>query len=261
MGRKKYLGVYRRVDGGWYSTIRDGYENRYLGSFSDPESAARAYDDAARAMGKRLNFEGSVNDFRKVEERLATEGDYALESHACAALDERLAKLSDYFYVEREVTGWWIQPRAAIVTEGDKYTRPRLDRVLHPTRKAIEAGWKDGPFGIEIKRSAVKAGSAISQALDYHRAVFDAPGGGLNLLKWIFLFPMGPSEGDLGVLQAQMRIGYVSLSGSFLRFGAGRFLFMNFIEAGGRIHPRFEDTPDYAYKVGGRTAKPVSESK
>jgi len=61
MKEHMYCGIHESSWGGkWLAMIRTGGGNRkYLGTFPDPESAARAYDKAVlqyRGEGAKLNF-------------------------------------------------------------------------------------------------------------------------------------------------------------------------------------------------------------
>jgi hypothetical protein len=54
-----YKGVYQAQGQKWQAQIRHQGKNYHLGTFSNPESAARAYDDGARRLHgvfARLNF-------------------------------------------------------------------------------------------------------------------------------------------------------------------------------------------------------------
>jgi hypothetical protein len=187
------------------------------------------------------------------DERISSLGDYALEKDACAALDLKLAKLGDFFHVEKEVVGWWLQPRAMVDSGGE---RPRLDRILYPKRPLLEAGWGHGPIGVEVKRSNVKCGSALAQAADYTRAAFPLAGGGCFVPLFVFVVPLGPMGGDLGVAMAMLRVGWGHWN-QLLTLGLKDKSAINFFEAGGKIGVVVEQPPDYCFLAGGRTAKPV----
>lgn len=63
----QYIGVSWRKSGGWYAQIRKNRDEVVpLGSFADEVDAARAYDAAARALGRtRLNFPHLYRNERK----------------------------------------------------------------------------------------------------------------------------------------------------------------------------------------------------
>jgi hypothetical protein len=56
MINKKYIGVSRRSNGTYLASIRNGNKHEYIGIFSSPLEAARAYDRRAKELGKtKLN--------------------------------------------------------------------------------------------------------------------------------------------------------------------------------------------------------------
>lgn len=56
MENKKYIGVYQ-IGNKWYSRIREGKKQKYLGSFDSPKDAALAYDrELYRLHGENGNF-------------------------------------------------------------------------------------------------------------------------------------------------------------------------------------------------------------
>ena len=83
----------------------------------------------------------------------------------------------------------------------------KLDRVLVPTLKLINEGWKVGPFGVEVKGPDMKLGKPICQILDYMRSQFYVDGR-LMRLRWCFLWPLHGVGGDIGSVMAQNCVGY-----------------------------------------------------
>lgn len=64
-GERRFLGVRQRPSGRWVAEIKDSLQKvrLWLGTFDTPEEAARAYDDAARALrgaNARTNFESTA---------------------------------------------------------------------------------------------------------------------------------------------------------------------------------------------------------
>jgi hypothetical protein len=138
------------------------------------------------------------------ESSMTTCGDFASEPEAWEFFD-REAERSGAFKIYREVSGTYVQPRPGADTKG-----ARIDRILVPTRKLIEAGWDQGPFGVEGKRSGLKVGKLIAQALDYSRCVWEIQPGFLIMLRWTFVYPIAKPFGDLESVMAQNRIGWAS---------------------------------------------------
>jgi hypothetical protein len=126
------------------------------------------------------------------------------EPSACARFDE-LAERSGCFKIYREISGCYVQPRMA--TEDRE---PKIDRILIPTQRLIEAGWPHGPIGVECKASGKDLGPILAQAQDYSRAVFYLPHGFKVMLDWIFIWPCEMVLGDLASVMAQSRIGNVT---------------------------------------------------
>lgn len=93
-----------------------------------------------------------------------TIGNWPTETESAAALDAVLDRV-DLWKVYPEVTGTLSQPRPAQAQRSI-----RIDRVLVPNTRLLQLGWTHGVIGIEIKRSNIKIGPPIAQAMDYSRA-------------------------------------------------------------------------------------------
>lgn len=133
---------------------------------------------------------------------------YPTETEASTAFDAAVAAcglFTPYF----EVPGTLTQPRPGQV---DKTLR--IDRLLVPNDRLLSLGWRYGIVGVEIKRSGIKAGPAIAQAMDYARAVWTLPGSKFQVVpSWIFLWHMDPPGGPLESVMAQNRIGSARSTG------------------------------------------------
>lgn len=138
----------------------------------------------------------------RIFEQARTTGGHAVETDCWAEFDAVMGSLENYFGVQREVTGWYLQPRSHC-----KPKQPRIDRIITPKRPLIQAGWDLGPVGVECKRSGEKLGPIISQCLDYQKAVFPIGHGYSVCLEWVFVWPSGVVPGDIGSIMAQQRIG------------------------------------------------------
>lgn len=141
-----------------------------------------------------------------LHEQLHTAGEFTTEAESLAAFDRLVGRHPDLFSSFPEVRGWYTQPRLNTVER-----TPRIDRILVPRARLVEAGWTHGPIGVEAKSSGRKAGPAIAQILDYGRAVFLIESGCWPriMLEWIFLWPAVKAGGDLASIMTQHRIGLV----------------------------------------------------
>lgn len=192
-------------------------------------------------------------------ERHRADGQYAAESVGVADLRDVLA-LSGAFNVYNEVSGI-VEFRQAV--KEDKSVR--IDMILAPTQKLLEAGWKDhGQVGVECKRSGERLAPAVAQARDYSRSVFalrnreDSRSGPLLAWvrpQWFFIWPFNPPGGDLESLMAADGIGVVNLCKAhptglrYLRFKVGSYNMLE-VHEDGQIHVNRNPTP--GRKVGCR---------
>lgn len=133
---------------------------------------------------------------------------------------DRIVTDCNAFRLLKEVPGEYTHPRPDTEEKGGK-----IDRILMPTRKAMEAGWHEGAIGIEAKASGKKYGKPACQAIDYTRCVFEIKewGGILVMLKWVFIVPEPdePLKGALESILAQNRIGGVSIGKGVVRLSCG----------------------------------------
>ena len=83
------------------------------------------------------------------------------------------------------------------------------DRILTPTPRLVDLGWRHGVIGVEIKRSGEKIGRPIAQAMDYTRAVFTLQDhGSIKVaLDLVFVWPMVKQGGTIASILAQQRVG------------------------------------------------------
>lgn len=147
-----------------------------------------------------------------------TLGLWATEADAAAEFDRRV-ELADCWYVEREVMGEYLQPKP--MSDGRVC---RIDRLLVPRQKLLDAGWRHGPVGIELEASRAKIAGPLSQAMDYTRAVWHrrSPPGFHQMLEWVFIWPWLGSKGNLQSIALQHRVGGVYFSkNTYLTFTDG----------------------------------------
>lgn len=130
-----------------------------------------------------------------------TQGEWDTEVESAAAFDATIDP--DLWRIHREVRGRLIHPRPQQV---DKTLR--IDRVLVPAPRLIDAGWANGIIGCEIKKSGVKIGPVIAQAMDYSRAVWTLEPGSFRVwLDWTFIWPMAKQSGPIASVLSQNRLG------------------------------------------------------
>lgn len=132
-----------------------------------------------------------------------TSGSFATEEDAAERLDTLLDSVADLFAVTKEVSGT------------RQYSRPqqqqngvRIDRILYPKKKLLNAGWRSGVVGIEIKKSGHPAGPLVAQAEDYMQSVFTFDSGVSVCLNSVYLFPGFQAGGIAAAILAQRRIGF-----------------------------------------------------
>lgn len=176
-------------------------------------------------------------------------GPYAHEDEAAADFDIRVGAMQS-FVTQKELRGEYIQgfvgQERADDEESDK--RPRMDRMLIPNGRLLNAGWTLGPIGVELKASNVKLGRVIAQLLDYRRALFPSRHGSWISPLWWFVFPCDTVYGDIASIMAQNRIGFCCPSGSGLSFGTGG----QWLIRGGDSEALYAKSPCIGRKRGSR---------
>lgn len=133
-------------------------------------------------------------------------GYFRTEDDAWKAFDAAVDK-AGAFKTYVKVYGEYLQPRVAT-----EIKIAEIDRILVPNQKAIDAGWNGGIIGVEGKKSGVKLGPPVSQALDYSRCAFRLANNFWVHPLWVFVFPMEKQNGPLQSLMYQNRIGTVEFS-------------------------------------------------
>lgn len=168
-----------------------------------------------------------------------TTGEFKDELESVAALD-RLLEKADLWHVYSEVRGVIAQPRP----EQQEKT-VRIDRILVPNRRLMDLGWQHGTIGIEAKRSGLKIGPVLAQAMDYRRTLWRMGDAGTSVwLDWCFVWPMAKQHGPLASVLSQQRIGSVNTSRwHLLYFQAGESTVLEVdwdgsVKVGGADHGR-----------------------
>lgn len=145
---------------------------------------------------------------REYSGSLSTDGDYKTEDDAKHAFLEAFGT-TGCFKIFREVECWYFGGSVF----GDKPTG-RIDFLMTPQKKLLEAGWKNGIVGVEVKKSGHKVGPLICQMIDYSKAIYRLPddvGGSLVCLSSVYSFPGFNSGGTLGSVMANHRIGIAGI--------------------------------------------------
>lgn len=169
---------------------------------------------------------------------------YTTEEQAAAALDAAVTA-TGLFTIHKEVRGTLTQPRPGQVDKG-----VRIDRILIPNQALIDLGWRHGIVGVEIKRSGVKLGPALAQAMDYTRCTFTLDGGDFLVVPtWVLVWPAETEHGPLASLMAQSRVGIADANQwATLRFRIGEVTLLH-ISSTGEVRIGSQST---GRKVGSR---------
>lgn len=96
-----------------------------------------------------------------------TSGSFDTEAQAVSFFDTHINQ--EFFIIESEVKGRRLFDDKPVKKDGQNL---RIDKILHPTLKAVNAGWFFGPIGIEIKRSGEAVGPVLTQILEQRQSLF-----------------------------------------------------------------------------------------
>jgi hypothetical protein len=172
-----------------------------------------------------IDAESATNPYVKDTNPSDTIGMFSDEPAAWAAFDALVEK-TGMFKIQIEVPGKILQPRL-LADEQDT----RIDRIIFPNQQLVDAGWKFGPIGVEIKKSRTKLGPPLSQILDYSRCVWDIHKDRSTwaTLFYFFLFPAAKMHGPIASILAQNRIGTCESSHWYpLEFWSGESRILSF---------------------------------
>jgi len=156
-----------------------------------------------------------------------TSGSYENEADAEDHFDQ-LASRSGLWKIHKQVVGHSWQPRPG----ADPKKHLRIDRILQPTQKLIDAGWAHGCAGVEVKASGLKIGKPVSQMLDYSRCVWSMPTGNTTTLKYTFLFPCVSALGNVMSIMTQNNLGFCYEHRGHLRLSIGSTVAFGFDSLG-----------------------------
>lgn len=148
-----------------------------------------------------------------------TFGDFETEKDAELFFDNSLPE--EYFYNEKEVRGRRLFDDKPIKAGSDGQN-VRIDRIIYPTQKAVEAGWINGPIAVEIKKSGMALGPIFAQVLEYRSSVFlSRLLGNARIIPMCFaIFPMYKITHDLhSLMESQLILSCSPAYGGGLKFG------------------------------------------
>lgn len=199
----KFNGKFNKYE--MWKSLRDKYEG-------EPE-----YADAWKLVDIALNGKPPQT----------TIGEYKSEKEAAADFDSAINP--DFFFNEAEVKGRRLFDDKPIRRdirqerkEDDSAQKIRIDRILYPGKKAIDAGWTWGPIAVEIKKSNIPIGPIFSQVLEYRQSIFLSKTlHYTRIMPMVFaIFPSRDISHDLHSLQENQTILSCYLKyGATLRFG------------------------------------------
>lgn len=161
---------------------------------------------------------------------LTTEGDFKTEDESKAAFIEAFESCP-YFRVYEEVDCWYFGGSVW----ADKPTG-RIDYLLTPSKKLLDAGWKNGIIGVEVKKSGHKVGPLICQMIDYSKAIYRLPGAAGNVLvcaSSVCAWPPFSKGGTIQSILSNNRLGVVCIDAKGYGISVnGSWAFRNHIERG-----------------------------
>lgn len=156
-----------------------------------------------------------------------TSGSYELEADSWSAFDDFING-NQFFVMEKEVFGKKLFDEKPAKIEiisckscGAEHRimkrhDVKVDRILHPTAKAVEMGWKWGPIAVEMKRSSSAIGPVFAQIFEQQKSLFKSVVlGCTRIMPLIFsVFPCGVYGHDVHSIQETQII----LSCSFSKY-------------------------------------------
>ncbi len=129
-------------------------------------------------------------------------GAWATEEASAAEFDRRIESSGLFSRVFKEVTGYYLTYRP-----NRQQRNARIDRVLLPGKKLIDAGWTR-VIGVELKRSDEKIGKPLAQAIDYTYCAWNV-GNYWMLCEHVFLWPFEKQNRGIESVMAQNGVGVI----------------------------------------------------
>jgi hypothetical protein len=145
-----------------------------------------------------------LDNIEELPRAQVTCGAFRTEKEAGDFFDDFMSG-NPFFTCEKEVRGRRLYDPQPVFKELQGI---RIDRILHPRPKAIEAGWRYGPIGFEIKKSGIKIGGVISQIMEYRTGLFMSWFlNGTRIMPTIFsIFPAKCLTNDIASICSQQNI-------------------------------------------------------
>jgi len=148
-----------------------------------------------------------------------TYGEFKTEKEAEFFFDNNIP--GKYFFNEKEVPGRRLFDDKPVKVGSDGQG-VRVDRIIHPTQSAIDAGWVNGPIAVEIKKSNMALGPIFAQVLEYRQSVFLSKYLGYSRIMPICfaIFPMYKITHDLhSITESQLILSCSKNYNGGLKFG------------------------------------------
>ena len=148
----------------------------------------------------------NVNESNLSSHGQFTCGYFSTEAIACEFFDKFMAG-NQFFVPESEVQGRRLYD-AQPIDPAASWQGLRIDRILHPTINAVQAGWQHGPIGVEIKKSGIKLGGVVAQVAEHRTTVFRSKlMNNTRIMPILFsIFPAERLLGDIASVCAQSNI-------------------------------------------------------
>lgn len=123
--------------------------------------------------------------------------DFSTEKDAESFFDSKIN--SNYFIIERQIPGRRLYDDKPVKESDTQWLIP--DRILHPTEKTFNLGWKWGPIAVEIKKSNMAIAPVFAQVMEQRQTILRSTHL-LNTRIMPLLFAIFPCDGLTGDLHS-----------------------------------------------------------